>query len=174
MRRQLLTAEQEIELHHRIVQGDEEAHEALVEANMGLVVYIVQKLPQWDLNGSMTRDDLLQEGYIALMKAAHRWKPQGRFASYARTLIKSQVLRAVENKALLIHVPVAVQEDLRKIKRVETELAQVLNREPTPKEVAKLTGLTESRVRDRLVVSQRQPVSLDAYKKDQVTEEDYE
>jgi DNA-directed RNA polymerase sigma subunit (sigma70/sigma32) len=84
------------------------------------------------------------------------------------------VLRAVENKALLIHVPVAVQEDLRKIKRVETELAQVLNRDPTTKEVAKLTGLTESRVRDRLVVSQRQPVSLDAYKKDQVTEEDYD
>jgi DNA-directed RNA polymerase sigma subunit (sigma70/sigma32) len=108
------------------------------------------------------------------MKAAHRWKPQGRFASYARTLIKSQVLRAVENKALLIHVPVAVQEDLRKIKRVETELAQVLNRDPTTKEVAKLTGLTEQRVRDRLVVSQRQPVSLDAYKKDQVTEEDYD
>jgi hypothetical protein len=50
----------------------------------------------------------------------------------------------------------------------------VLNRDPTTKEVAKLTGLTESRVRDRLVVSQRQPVSLDAYKKDQVTEEDYE
>lgn len=170
MRRPLLTAEQEIELHHRIVQGDEEAHERLVEANMGLVVYIVQKLPQWDMAGSMTRDDLLQEGYMALMKAAHKWKPQGRFATYARTVVKSQVLRAVENKALLIHVPVAVQEDLRKIKRVETELAQVLNREPTTKEVAKLTGLSENRVRDRLVVSQRQPVSLDAYKRDQIEE----
>lgn len=174
MRRQLLTAEQEIELYHRIVQGDEEAHEALVEANMGLVVYIVQKLPQWDVAGSMTRDDLIQEGYMALMKAAHRWKPQGRFASYARTLIKSQVLRAIENKNLMIHVPVAVQEDLRKIKRVETELAQVLNREATPKEVAKITGMTESRVRDRLVVSQRQPVSLDAFKKDQITEEEHD
>ena len=174
MRRQLLTAEQEIELHYRIVQGDEEAHEALVEANMGLVVYIVQKLPQWDVAGSMTRDDLIQEGYMALMKAAHRWKPQGRFASYARTLIKSQVLRAIENKNLMIHVPVAVQEDLRKIKRVETELAQVLNREATPKEVAKITGMTESRVRDRLVVSQRQPVSLDAFKKDQITEEEHD
>jgi len=170
MRRQLLTAEQEIDLHHRIAQGDEEAHDQLVEANMGLVVYIVQKLPQWDMAGSMTRDDLLQEGYMALMKAAHKWKPQGRFATYARTLIKSQVLRAVENKNLMIHVPVAVQEDLRKIKRVETELAQVLNREPTTKEVAKLTGLSENRVRDRLVVSQRQPVSLDAYKRDQIEE----
>ena len=170
MRRPLLTAQEEIDLHHRIAQGDEEAHERLVEANMGLVVYIVQKLPQWDMAGSMTRDDLLQEGYTALMKAAHRWKPQGRFATYARTVVKSQVLRAVENKNLMIHVPVAVQEDLRKIKRVETELAQVLNREPTTKEVAKLTGLSEGRVRDRLVVSQRQPVSLDAYKRDQIEE----
>ena len=103
---------------------------------------------------------------MALMKAANRWKPQGRFATYARTLIKSQVLRAIENKALIIHVPVAVQEDLRKIKRVETELTQVLNREPTPREVARITGLSESRVRDRLIVSQRQPISLDAIKKD--------
>lgn len=170
MRKPLLTAQEEIDLHHRIAQGDEEAHERLVEANMGLVVYIVQKLPQWDMAGSMTRDDLLQEGYMALMKAAHKWKPQGRFATYARTVVKSQVLRAVENKNLMIHVPVAVQEDLRKIKRVETELAQVLNREPTTKEVAKLTGLSEGRVRDRLVVSQRQPVSLDAYKRDQIEE----
>lgn len=170
MRKPLLTAQEEIDLHHRIAQGDEEAHERLVEANMGLVVYIVQKLPQWDMAGSMTRDDLLQEGYMALMRAAHKWKPQGRFATYARTVVKSQVLRAVENKALLIHVPVAVQEDLRKIKRVESELAQVLNREPTPREVARLTGLSESRVRDRLVVSQRQPVSLDAYKRDQIEE----
>lgn len=166
MRRPLLTAQEEIDLHHRIVQGDEEAHERLVEANMGLVVYIVQKLPQWDVFSSMTRDDLLQEGYLALMKAAHRWKPQGRFATYARTLVKSQVLRAIENKALMIHVPVAVQEDLRKIKRVETELTQVLNREPTVREVARVTGLSESRVRDRLVVGQRQPISLDAIKKD--------
>lgn len=172
MRKPLLTAQEEIDLHHRIAQGDEVAHERLVEANMGLVVYIVQKLPQWDMAGSMTRDDLLQEGYMALMKAAHKWKPQGRFATYARTVVKSQVLRAVENKALLIHVPVAVQEDLRKIKRVESELAQVLNREPTPREVARLTGLSESRIRDRLVVSQRQPVSLDAFKKDQVEESD--
>ncbi len=50
------------------MQGDEEAHDQLVEANMGLVVYIVQKLPQWDMAGSMTRDDLLQEdgSYILL------------------------------------------------------------------------------------------------------------
>lgn len=133
---------------------------------MGLVVYIVQKLPQWDVFSSMTRDDLLQEGYLALMKAAHKWKPQGRFATYARTVVKSQVLRAIENKALMIHVPVAVQEDLRKIKRVESELTQVLNRAPTPREIARITGLSESRVRDRLVVNQRQPISLDVMKKD--------
>jgi len=88
----------------------------------------------------------------------------------------SQQLTIAQLQAALKHqyTPEAVQEDLRKIKRVETELAQVLNRDATPKEVAKLTGLSESRVRDRLVVSQRQPVSLDAYKKDQITEEDYD
>ena len=171
MKRPLLTAQEEIDLHHRIVRGDEEAHDRLVEANLGLVVYVIQKLPQWNLESCLTRDDLVQEGNMALMRAAHHWKPKYRFASYARKLIKSQVMRAIENKGLLIHVPVPVQEDVRKIKRTEAELTQSLGRQPTTKEIATHTCMTEHRVRDRLVVSQRQPVSLDAYKRDQVAED---
>lgn len=171
MRRQLLTAQEEIDLHHRIAQGDEEAHDRLVEANMGLVVYVIQKLPQWNLDSCLTRDDLVQEGNMALMRAAHHWKPKYRFASYARKLIKSQVMRAIENKGLLIHVPVPVQEDVRKIKRTETDLTQALGRQPTTKEIAERTGMSEHRVRDRLVVSQRQPISLDVFKKDQISDD---
>jgi RNA polymerase primary sigma factor len=171
MKKPLLTAQEEIDLHHRIVQGDEEAHDRLVEANLGLVVYVIQKLPQWNLDSCLTRDDLVQEGNMALMRAAHHWKPKYRFASYARKLIKSQVMRAIENKGLLIHVPVPVQEDVRKIKRTETDLTQALGRQPTTKEIAERTGMSEHRVRDRLVVSQRQPISLDVFKKDQISDD---
>ena len=168
----LLTAEEEIELSDRIQNhNDEEAFTKLVLANMGLVVYVVQKLPQWHLDSCLTRDDLIQEGNMALMRACRTWKPQSRFASYARKLIHSQVMRAIENKGNMIHVPVPVQEQIRKIKRAESLLNQSLGRDPTVQELAQFTKLREGLIRDRIIISQRQPVSLDAFKKDQFSEE---
>ena len=168
----LLTAEEEIELSNRIQNhNDEEAFLTLFHANMGLSVYVVQKLPQWNLDSCMTRDDLIQEAHIALMRACRTWKPQSRFASYARKLIHSQVMRAIENKGNMIHVPVPVQEQIRKIKKAESLLSQSLGRDPTIAEIAQFTKLRESMVRDRITISQRQPVSLDAFKKDQFSEE---
>ena len=86
-----LTAQEEIDLAKRIQDnGDEEAFNALVTANMGLVVFVVQKIPSWNLDSCLSRDDMIQEGNLALMRAARTWKPQNRFATYARKLIYSQ------------------------------------------------------------------------------------
>ena len=80
-------------------------------------------------------------------------------------------MRAIENKGNMIHVPVPVQEQIRKIKKAESLLSQSLGRDPTIAEIAQFTKLRESMVRDRITISQRQPVSLDAFKKDQFSEE---
>lgn len=161
----LLTAEEEIELSNRIRENDDqEAFETMVRANLGLVVFVCQKLPAWHLDGSMTHDDLVQDGNIALMQAVRTWKPQGyRFASYARKLIFSRVMRAVETQSLMIHIPVPVQERIRKIKKAESKLSQSLGRDPTTDEIAKASGFTPELVREHIIISQRQPVSLDAY-----------
>ena len=169
---QRLTAEEEIELSRRIrEEGSEAAFNQLVLANLGLVVYVVQKIPTWNLDSSLDRDDMVQEGNIALMRAARTWVPQTRFATYARKLIYSQVMRAIENTGLLIHIPIPVQEDIRKIKKTENHLTQELCRDPTTEEVAARLGMPIEKVRDRYTVMQRQPISLDAFNRDQMSEE---
>lgn len=164
-RHNLLTAEQEIELSRRIRENDDQAaFETMVRANLGLAVFVAQKLPAWHLDGCLDHDDLVQEANIALMQAVRTWKPQGhRFATYARKLIHSRVLRAIENTGNMIRIPVPIQEDIRKIKKAERDLTQQLGREPTIDEISQKTKLSKDTVRDRLIVNQRQPVSLDAY-----------
>ena len=173
-RHNLLTAEQEIELSRRIRENDDQAaFETMVRANLGLAVFVAQKLPAWHLDGSLDHDDLIQEANIALMQAVRTWKPQGnRFATYARKLIHSRVMRAIENTGNMIRIPVPVQEDIRKIKKAEAALTQQLGREPTIDELSQKTKLSKDVVRDRLIVNQRQPVSLDAYHNE--TEHDHD
>ena len=168
----LLTFDEEKELHRRMVEhGDEEAFEQLVLSNLGLAVYIVKRLPHWNLSGSMTREDLIQEANIALMGAIRTWKPTHRLATYARGVIYSKVFRAIENQEHLIAIPVNVQEGIRRLYKAKTKLTQGLGREPTQKELVEASGLSETQVRDLLLVSHRQPISLDALNNDRLAEE---
>lgn len=166
-----LTAEQEISLATLAQNGDEAATERMFSANQGLAMYTVQKMPQWAVEAGLNRDDLIQEAYIALLHAIQTWKPDKRFATYARKVIMGRVRRAVENSSQLIRVPVPVQEDIRKVKAAQAKLHQLLGREPSLTEVAQLLDEHTDWVKDRIVVSQRQPVSLDAYKRDNLSEE---
>jgi RNA polymerase primary sigma factor len=168
----LLTADEEIELARRIHEhGDEDAFETLVLANLGLVVFVVQKVPAWGLESCLTREDLIQEGNLALMHAARTWRPKSRFASYARKIIYGHVMRAVENTGLMIHVPVPVQEQIRKMKKAETLLMQSLGREPTTAELATKTGFCEDKIKEYIIITQRQPVSLDVYANDNLPDD---
>jgi RNA polymerase sigma factor (sigma-70 family) len=166
-----LTPDQEKELAAMAQAGDEEALESFFQANRGLALYVVQKMPQWAVESAMTRDDLIQEAYIALVHAIQTWKPKKRFATYAQKVIMGRVRRAVENGSQMIRIPVPVQEDIRKIKSAQSKLHQLLGREPSLTEVAQLLDEHTDWVKDRIVVSQRQPVSLDAYKRDNLSEE---
>ncbi len=168
-----LTAEEEIALATRIQEhGDEEAFNTLVLGNMGLVVFVVQKIPSWNLDSCLSRDDMVQEGNLALMRAARTWKPQNRFATYARKLIYGQVMRAIENTGQMIRVPVPVQEKIRKLKKTASQLVQQLGRAPDANELAAASDMPLDQVRDLLLVSQRQPISLDAYHRENATEGD--
>lgn len=171
-RHELLSFEEEKELHRRMVEhGDEEAFQQLVLSNLGLVVYVVKKLPHWNISSSMERSDLIQEGNIALMQAIRSWKPTHRLATYARRIIFSKVFRAIENKEHLIAVPVNIQERIRGLYKARNTLTQTLGREPTQKELVEAFGRPAEEVHDLLLVSQRQPVSLDLLNNDRLIEE---
>ena len=96
-----LTDEEERQLGERIAQGDQQALERLVTANLGFVVSVAR---QYQDNG-LSLDDLVSEGNLALMLAAGQWKPEKgiRFVQYAVWDIRKAIERAIEQQGNIIH-----------------------------------------------------------------------
>jgi RNA polymerase primary sigma factor len=96
-----LTDEEERQLGERIAQGDHNALEKLVTANLGFVVSVAR---QYQDNG-LSLDDLVSEGNLALMLAAGKWKPEKgiRFVQYAVWDIRRAIERAIDQQENIIH-----------------------------------------------------------------------
>jgi RNA polymerase primary sigma factor len=101
----LLTREQEIDLAHRIKDGDESARDHLVRANLRLVVSIAKAVKQV---GSLTFEDMISEGNLGLIRATRSYDPDRfrvRFSSYAHYWIKRFILHAIRDNGSMIRVP---------------------------------------------------------------------
>jgi RNA polymerase primary sigma factor len=131
----LLTAEQEKELGERILLGDIEAKNQLVEHNLKLVVSIAKKYRGCGLAFL----DLIQEGSFGLMQAAERFDVHKgyRFSTYATWWIRQAISNALMSQPRQIRVPVHVTILMRKIKQISSNFAHKFNREPTPEELSK-------------------------------------
>ena len=123
---ELLTPADEEELARRIRDGDENALEAMVHANLRFVVVVAKQYQ----NQGLSLSDLISEGNIGLMKAARRFdETKGfKFISYAVWWIRQAILHALAEQARLIRLPVNKIEELRRIERTikkrEAENAQ--------------------------------------------------
>ena len=130
----LLTAEQEVSLAKRIERGDMDAKNALIQANLRLVVSIARRYA----NRGLTLLDLIQEGNLGLIRAVEKfdYRRGFKFSTYATWWIRQAVSRAIADQARTIRIPVHMVETINKLIRVQRQLLQDLGREPTPEEIA--------------------------------------
>ena len=142
---EMLSREEEQVLVEKMMKGDMDARNRLVEANLRLVVSMANHY-----NGlGLTFQDLIQEGNIGLMKATEKYDPSKgyRFSTYAVCWIKQAMTRAIANQGPPIRLPAHVTENLYKLKKVMREPTVALSAEPSVAQIAKAMKLPEDQVK---------------------------
>lgn len=155
----LLTAEQEVDLAVKIRNGDIDAQNKLVRANLRFVVSVA-KMYQ---NQGLSLGDLINEGNIGLVKAAQRFdETRGfKFISYAVWWVRQGIMSAIADQSRVVRLPLNRVGNLTKLGKVYRDLEQEFERKPTTDELAKILEISSDEVAYILQISSRQ-VSVDA------------
>lgn len=138
--------------YDRISSMQYENKNELIRRNLRLVIKVANKY-----RGSLLEyEDLIEEGNLGLMRAIPKFNlfKQTRFSTYAYWWIRQSATRGIADKGHLISLPVHVQEDVYKIKKVQERLTQDFLREPTVEEIAGEIGLSNKKVKEYLLYAQ--------------------
>jgi len=155
----MITADEEVELAMRIKEGDAQAVERLVNANLRFVVSVAKQYQ----NQGLPLGDLINEGNMGLIRAAHRFDhTRGfKFISYAVWWIRQSILQSLAEQARIIRLPLNRIGALTKINKAASVLEQKFEREPSAEELATLLEIEVEHVEDFMKSSGRH-ISIDA------------
>jgi RNA polymerase primary sigma factor len=154
----MITAEEEVELSVRIREGDNDALEKLVVANLRFVISVAKQYQ----NQGLSFPDLINEGNVGLVKAASKFdETRGfKFISYAVWWIRQSIIQAISEQTRIVRLPLNRLSSINKISKAIPYLEQQFEREPTNEELADFLEIKEEDVKRANDVKKRQ-VSFD-------------
>ncbi len=155
----LLTSDEEIFLSQQIRAGNQAALDSLVKSNLRFVISVAKQYQ----NQGMLLSDLINEGNLGLIKAAHRFdETKGfKFISYAVWWIRQSILQALVENARMVKLPQNKVDTINKVNKTYAQLEQEFQREPTVEEIATYLQMNVMMV-DQSMQSSGVHLSLDA------------
>lgn len=148
---EMVSTDEEVELAKRIRQGDKNALERLVKANLRFVVSVAK---QYQGQG-LELTDLINEGNVGLINATMKFdETRGfKFISYAVWWVRQSILQALADKSRLVRLPLNQIGYVSKVNHFYHDFLQKNNRAPSLDEVADALGMEKSKVNAALLTS---------------------
>ena len=157
----LIDAEEEVDLARRIHNGDLEARDCLINANLRFVISVAKQYQ----NLGLSLADLINEGNLGLIEAAQRFDETRcfKFISYAVWWIRQAIIQALANQTRIVRLPLNITSHINRIKKNLIELEQKYEREPSILEISQtleqpLTNVTVAVKNARFHISMDAPL----------------
>lgn len=156
---EMISPEEEVELARRIREGDEQALDRLVRANLRFVVSVAKQYQ----NQGLGLTDLINEGNLGLIKAARRFdETRGfKFISYAVWWIRQSIMQAIADQSRMIRLPLNKLGAMSMVKKAAAKLEQEYQRKPSIEEIAREVNLPVEKVESMMSINMYQ-ISTDA------------
>lgn len=146
----ILSPEEEREIAKAASEGDKRAFDKLINSNLRFVVSVAKQYQ----NDTLSLLDLINEGNIGLIKAAHKFDyTRGfKFISYAVWWIRQSIMQAISDKAKTIRIPTNQGAMINKVSKAISQFEQQNDRSPSYDEISAITDIPEEKIGEIMAI----------------------